>query len=84
MVLAQDQAFRPGSGEVISRLAKPGATGNHDRRVPSSSAGGSAQVRLTLIKQFLNVVLVRLVPADAVKTFCGQTCKHKQVQVMWR
>lgn len=32
---------------------------------------------LTLIKLFLDVVLVRLVPTDAVQTFCGQTCKHK-------
>ena len=32
----------------------------------------------TLIKLFLNVVLVRLVPADAIQAFCRQTCKHKQ------
>lgn len=36
-----------------------------------------AQQGLTLIKLFLDVVLVRLVPTDAVQTFCGQTCKHK-------
>lgn len=35
-------------------------------------------VCLTLIKLFLDVVLVRLVPADAIQAFCRQTCEHKQ------
>lgn len=47
----------------------------------AASAGLPAQVGLTLIKQLLDVVLVRLVPADAVQTFCGQTCGHKQQEV---
>lgn len=35
------------------------------------------QVCLTLVELFLDVVLVRLVPADSVQTFCRQTCEHK-------
>lgn len=33
----------------------------------------------TLIKLFLNVVLVCFVPADAIQPLSGQTCKHKHI-----
>lgn len=45
-------------------------------------ASNGAVLGLTLIKLFLDVVLVRLVPTDAVQTFGGQTCKHKASSVI--
>lgn len=41
-------------------------------------------VCVTLIKLFLDVVLVRLVPADAIQAFCRQTCEHKQASAQKR
>lgn len=54
-------------------------TGSGLQKQANALEGGGAA--LTLVKQLLDVILVRLVPADAVKTFCGQTCRHKQVQL---